>query len=809
MITQPNMPPALLQCIKDLEQQPFPFKTTLSLAPLLEFWLADKSSSNPTRAAVARLVERELSAVPELLQPLTAPADHALLEKHHSLISALMTVAFPPATFETDYAAAFAPFGKIPFYTTPMFLKSFSTHNFLSNKQLNIDESLMTYGKMLNAYLQIARAYYDIDIAFDYPIIVGLTHPETKLMRYFNLQMNPRFIRVKPVGDLPVLTPEMRDELLRHLSDLNMWMKLLPPDRFEFSGFTVINGIDVTNQEVLSAMKRDLIDKTSIVSRESFSGLQDKIRSLLMKPDLTLSLSAFDGDDAYLLNSGMEDCTTAACFSQQRRQRLCQFTDTIFGEAVRSGRILAIEDLEHHEPRTALEEQLLASGIRSVVIAPLSYQDAPIGMLKISSPNAGDLNEINTLKLREVLPLFSMAVRRTTEEMNTNIQAVIKEKFTVIHPAIDWRFRKAAVNYLQAQNDGLNAEIEDIVFRDVYPLYGVSDVRNSSTQRNLAIQEDLIEHLTMAREVLMIACTYKPLPVLEELIYRVGQKIEHLRVRGLSSGDEATTIEFLRRDVESHFSHLSEFHEEVQKHVAAYTASIDPHLGMLYKRRKAFEESVMKLNDTLGAYIDDEEAKAQAMFPHYFEKHKSDGIDYSIYIGASLVENGKFDMLYLRNLRLWQLMMMAGAAERAERLKPTLPVPLDTAHLLLVQTSPLSVRFRVDEKTLDVDGAYNVRYEIMKKRIDKAEVKGTSERITQPGKIAIIYSQPKEIFEYRDAIAYLQAKGILAATIEELELEDLHGVQGLRALRVTVNVGAEPQTDSIMKMVAQAMQQAA
>ena len=80
----------------------------------------------------------------------------------------------------------------------------------------------------------------------------------------------------------------------------------------------------------------------------------------------------------------------------------------------------------------------------------------------------------------------------------------------------------------------------------------------------------------------------------------------------------------------------------------------------------------------------------------------------------------------------------------AEALKDRLKVPLDTAHLILVQHTPLSIRFRFDEKRFDVDGTYNMRYEIVKKRIDKALIKGTHERLTQPGKIAIVYSQPKE-----------------------------------------------------------------
>ncbi|MCI0528501.1 MAG: hypothetical protein L0Y56_13765, partial [Nitrospira sp.] len=224
----------------------------------------------------------------------------------------------------------------------------------------------------------------------------------------------------------------------------------------------------------------------------------------------------------------------------------------------------------------------------------------------------------------------------------------------------------------------------------------------------------------------------------------------------------------------------------MQDKIEAYRATLDPHLGILYRRRKDFEESVTQINETISTCLDEEEEKAQAMFPHYFEKHKTDGVDHGIYIGASLVEDGKFDLLYLKNLRLWQLQVMCKIARRTDQLKEKLKVPLETAHLILVQNTPLSIRFRIDEKQFDVDGAYNVRYEIIKKRIDKATIKGKKERLTQPGKIAIVHSQPKEAAEYRQYIDYLQASEYLADEVEDVELEDLQGMQGLKALRVTV-----------------------
>jgi len=133
-----------------------------------------------------------------------------------------------------------------------------------------------------------------------------------------------------------------------------------------------------------------------------------------------------------------------------------------------------------------------------------------------------------------------------------------------------------------------------------------------------------------------------------------------------------------------------------------------------------------------------------------------------------------------------------------------LSLPLETTHLILVHSAPLSIRFRMDEKKFDVDGAYNIRYEIIKKRIDKSLVKDSDERITQPGKIAIIYSQEKDAAEYLQYIEYLKFKDLLIGEIERLELEELQGVSGLKALRIAVKI----QESSIMKEIKDILQTA-
>lgn len=428
-----------------------------------------------------------------------------------------------------------------------------------------------------------------------------------------------------------------------------------------------------------------------------------------------------------------------------------------------------------------------------MVVAPLYYQDELIGLLELGSPHRGDLHALNTMKLRDIMPLFAMAIKRSMDELDTRLQAIIKEQCTAIHPALEWRFRQAALQLMQARQDCATAEMEPIIFDGVYPLYGMSDIRASSRHRNAAIQADLSEHLGLAKAILDTAYGCKPLPIIEALIYRVDKLMSGLKA-GLDAGDEVTITEFLRQDIEPLFDHMQEFCQHIKEKIRDYQTALETRLGTVYKQRKAFEESVTQLNEAVSAYIDTQQEKAQAMFPHYFEKHKTDGVEYGIYIGASMAPDGQFDHLYLHNLRLWQLIVMCGVVRESERLKPFLQVPLAMAHLILVQHTPLAVRFRQDEKRFDIDGAYNMRYEIVKKRIDKATIMGTHERLTQPGMIAIVYSQPKEAQEYRDYIDYLRNAGYLKGDTEVYNLNDLEGAQGLKALRVTVNLDATPSS---------------
>ena len=476
-------------------------------------------------------------------------------------------------------------------------------------------------------------------------------------------------------------------------------------------------------------------------------------------------------------------------FADTEHLRMSDFQGSVHERAVTQGRPLVMDDLIDDPRRTAYEDSLLGQGVRNILVAPLHYQDKAIGTLELTSTNPGDLGPVSLIKLREVLPLFSMAVRRSLDELEARVQAVIKEKCTSIHPSVEWRFRRAVLDSIEDHEGEEAPELEPIVFRDIYPLYAATDIRGSSVQRSLAVQADLGVHLRLALDVVEAARAVRPLPVLDEMSYRIERHARQIE-QVMSSGDEVTVLAFVRQHVEPLLEQVVDFGPGVRDKLGAYRASLEADLGTVYQRRREYEESMTLVSDTISAYLDAEEELAQGMFPHYFERQRTDGVDHTIYIGRSLVEDGRFDEMYLRNLRLWQLMVTCGIARRTESILPRLTVPLVTTHLVLAHHSPLSIRFRFDERRFDVDGAYNVRYEVIKKRIDKALVLGTHERVTQPRKLAIVYSQPAEAIEYRGYLEYLGARGYVTGEVEDLALEELQGVKGLRALRVAIDVSA-------------------
>jgi len=75
---------------------------------------------------------------------------------------------------------------------------------------------------------------------------------------------------------------------------------------------------------------------------------------------------------------------------------------------------------------------------------------------------------------------------------------------------------------------------------------------------------------------------------------------------------------------------------------------------------------------------------------------------------------------------------------------------------------------------------------MLKKRIDKATILGTTERLTQPGHLSVVFTHDQEPQLYERHFAYLLNKEKIEPGWQLLEIEPMQGVEGLRAMRAKV-----------------------
>jgi len=253
-----------------------------------------------------------------------------------------------------------------------------------------------------------------------------------------------------------------------------------------------------------------------------------------------------------------------------------------------------------------------------------------------------------------------------------------------------------------------------------------------------------------------------------------------------TADEELESRELITSVIHPHLRTVKDIHSKVLQHWEEYQLLIEPRLGIITTRRKNFEDSMLMINQTIVSFLDEEEAAMQRVLPHYFERYQTDGISYDLFLGNALLKHPTFEIQQLETFRLWQLKSMCELTLRIARLQADLTHHMTTAQLILVYSLPMTIRFRMDEKKFDVDGNDNVRYALLKKRIDKALIRGTANRLTLPGKVAIVYSQEKDRQEYQKYLNYLIEKKIIEPNVEDLELAPLQGIKGLKAIRITV-----------------------
>ncbi|HET8839055.1 MAG TPA: GAF domain-containing protein [Flavobacteriaceae bacterium] len=771
------------------QSKDFPADIKLGFKKVIDAYHSElKSAKNKISQSFLKDTLEYLESFPKLVNGIESEAE---LEAHSEPINLLMDHLFPHNLTQNEIKAAIVPMQNIVFKKTERLQKIIKNAGADFKWEVKDNDHERHY---ITAGVHILNHYYNYQIEFSRPLVYDIPDEQGN-MKHYRAVLNADFVEIFPTEKAPEITQEDVDILIQNSTDVSLWREKFPPKSWVFQGFLILNLIDITADYGISSLKSALLEKTR-QDNTNLGDFSEIFQSIYKIPDLRIGLTLFNKDKNSLQtmhSKGLES------FILQKNKAGCKslLCETSYEKLVQEHRYFSIPNVEEYARKTnnnQLSRNLLANNAKSCILAPIALKDELLGVLELISPRKNELNSINAIKLDDLLPYIVTAVERNRSEYENRIKAVIQNECTSIHPSVLWVFEEEAHRYIQdLEEDGV-ASFRDISFHNVHPLYGQIDIVGSSDERNKSIQEDLTDQLNAILEIIRALQKREDLPIYEQLSYRIGTFVKNLK-ENMTAASEQKVALLLKNEIAPILNHAETLSSDIKKKVEDYRQMLDPDSVLIYNKRKLYDISVANINRMLARFIDRKQRDAQSIFPHYFERYKTDGVDHNMYIGQEIAPKKEFNILYLYNLRLWQLVTMCEMENKFYQIQEGSELQLDAASLILVFNSTLSIRYRMDEKKFDIDGTYNARYEIIKKRIDKAREKHSNERITEKGKLVIIYAQKSDEKEYLRYIKYLQAKSYLGENVELLELEDVQGVIGLKAIRVEILYHKEMGTE--------------
>ncbi|RYY20431.1 MAG: GAF domain-containing protein [Chitinophagaceae bacterium] len=720
----------------------------------------------------------DLSAFDQLPELRTGISDLTLINQHEDLIRRLFEDYFPPALTNNEIKAVSFPYSPLSFNYTRRFRGlldaagpgfEFSIRD-LGQHQFYVLSCCIILNDQYGTALDFATPLF-----YDIPAANGVT-------RHYRLLYNADDLEIIATEKAVSLTEAEIAELIENYYDLNLWKSKFPPDSYILSGFALMTLVDVTVENAISIFKETLL---SLQDSDFQQSVESIFRSIFRHPDIEVGFSVFEEAEQKLATAGggyqLKSFLVNNLVSEDVRNILCRPSyDTLIIQQ----KYFSIADVAAYAlkyPESELIGMIKEHAPGSLILAPVIKNNHFFGVLELIAKNANELNSVNANKLDVIMPFFTDTIERLTAQFADRVQAIIQTNYTSLHPSVYWKFRMAASQVVMDSNIK-PALLPEIIFDGVYPLYGQVDIKGSSEARNESTRKDLRSQLSVLMELITPLRAVKTAGAdFDSAARQIEMFMAELEFP-VNAGTEQDMIRYLEQYVHGPLDQYPG-HVEPAKIVAYFRETIKS-TGKFHYHRRMYDQTVNSINNMFAMVLDEQQIAAQEIIPHYFERFKTDGVDFSLYCGTSINPAKNFTPAKLARLRIWQLETLC-KMERVHYLNnQQLPFQLEVTTLLLIYSIPISIRFRMDEKRFDVDGSYNARFETLKKRIDKAYIKGSATRLTEPGLLSLVYSDQQEAKAYRGYLARLQEQGFLEPDIEIVDVDDLQGVTGLKAYRV-------------------------
>ncbi|WP_312185631.1 GAF domain-containing protein [Sphingobacterium sp.] len=650
--------------------------------------------------------------------------------------------------------------------------------------------SLLTNQEKL-CYNLIFERFYGFSSNEHISIVYHQLNDQGEIIDYYDLDIDCKFVEIKVKKTLPAIDiGRLSENPSDSLFDWNTVINSIKLEDFELSGFSIVTFRKTSTEHTLRRIQSILLDLPTYNYHLFLSDLEKIMTPILKGADTVFSLFPLfqlNGVPFFDYTINNKSILISETYAANDKVKINpQLADYLKHPHVIFYNNNAMNGITN--TKSIFDEQISKSGVKAYLCIPLIHNHSLSGVLEIYSREKDQLNNETMQALGALIPILSQLSQDITLEFKKRIDDIIINRFTTIQPSVQWKFNHVAAQYIQEiENESTDAHIKAVVFEEVYPLYGAVDVKDSTIIRNASILKDFsfkVKQLAMLIDELSLSGKHKLIVDFSTQVDQITESLDHI------SFDESMVkiIEFFRKDVQPFLAEARRLFPtklEVIEHYAKHFFT-NRDTGEFY--RNEFETSLRKINHLISKELDQFNSFIQGNYPSYFQKFRTDGIEYDIYIGESITPQETFSYEFINVFRRQQIISMARIALKASRAKGELPIALETTQLIFINPHSIDISFREDERRFDVEGSLNIRYEIIKKRIDKIRIKRTKERLTQVNKIAIVYLSDEILEDLMLSIQAIYDMGIIERTIEHLKLEDVQGIVGLKAIRLSVNL---------------------
>ena len=564
----------------------------VSFKKFTEFLEEKLKQSDTLTAKFYRFVLKHFKKNPELLSSIRADK----LENYKYLLELLEGIILPHLANEKEIALALStPMSGIFFFSTEAFYNLIH-YKLEDEKNLNAgeEEALLLYRRNKSRYALVLERFYNFQPFIKEEMIHVWTGRNTHLTKYFNIDVDNRFVEVTHKGELPSIDVKQAQQQLANIVSLRELEKILPLSEFSFTGFSIVRAADITPRYALHKMRSAIIRHNPGDHDETYKTIIQLLEQLCGRQDVTFGLLPFfqlnDRLVSYYGNYAHSIVLNVSGMLKIPETTFLDWINTYFKDPQT---LIIKESSNENKKSDEVYKAFQQTGYNGYALLPVFYNNEVAGMLEIGVKDPALLDEVLLNRVDSAIPILGQLMHQSQTEFAANITNVIRTNFTSIQPSVLWKFNEVAWDYIKRAGSNSMKKMEEIRFDHVHPLYGAIDIRNSTIERNNALQKDIHYYFLMVKDVLgALHVTDK------NTITGLTNEADSLlnQMETFFTGNEASVLDLFMANVNAYLNGIAEPGSHNKNLIKKYFKDIDAKTGKAYANRRILENTMQYLN---------------------------------------------------------------------------------------------------------------------------------------------------------------------------------------------------------------------